>query len=197
MTVRLIRGPDSGERDLYDESLFTEYEQRHFTRVVALAEKHGKPVELLVVPAKNVSDAVGQTAVRIDASEIVEGASSKGSLQEQARELGRAWERLPEKPRRQVRFSILGPRGASSCVLLGAHAPDLTEEDVNLIHKIWLEVAKVPGRQRVHHRDVVRVALERLDRDLHGRSDAMLDFYKVEKGGKGKGQDKHTDHPAP
>src|SRR5262249_46030218 len=77
MTVRLIRGPDSGERDLYDESLFTEYEQRLFTRVVALAEKNGKPVELLVVPAKNVSDAVAQTAVRIDASEIVEGASSK------------------------------------------------------------------------------------------------------------------------
>jgi amino acid transporter len=197
MTVRVIRGPDSGERDLYDESLFTEYEQRLFTRVVALAEKHGKPVELLVVPAKNVSDAVAQTAVRIDASEIVEGASAKTSMQEQARDLGRAWERLPEKPRRQVRFTILGPSGAQSCVLLGAHAPELTEEDVNLIHKIWLQVAKVPGRQRVHHRDVVRVALERLERDLHGRSDAMLDFYKVEKGTKAKGQDKGTEHPAP
>jgi len=191
MTIRIIRGPDSGERDLYDESLFTEYEQRLFTRVVALAEKHGKPVELLVVPAKNVSDAVAQTAVRIDASEIVEGASAKISLQDQARELGRAWERLPEKPRRQVRFTILGPAGPESCVLLGAHAPDLTEDDVNLIHKIWLEVASVPGRQRVHHRDVVRVALERLERDLHGHSDAMLDFYKIEKGAKAKAQDKN------
>jgi len=197
MTVRLIRGPDAGERDLYDESLFTEYEQRLFTRVVALAEKNGKPVELLVVPAKNVSDAVAQTAVRIDASEIVEGASSKTSLQEQARELGRAWERLPEKPRRQVRFTIMGPKGLESCVLLGAHAPDLTEEDVNLIHKIWLEVGKIPGRQRVHHRDVVRVALERLERDLHGRSDAMLDFYKVEKGSKAQGKDRSDDRPAP
>jgi amino acid transporter len=197
MTVRLIRGPDSGERDLYDESLFTEYEQRLFTRVVALAEKHGKPVELLVVPAKNVSDAVAQTATRIDSAEIVEGASSKTTLQEQARDLGRAWERLPEKPRRQVRFTILGPRGSQSCVLLGAHAPDLTEEDVNLIHKIWLEVAKIPGRQRVHHRDVVRVALERLERDLHGRSDAMLDFYKLEKGSKTQGKEKNGDHHTP
>ncbi len=48
MTVRLMRGPDSGERDLYDANLFTDYEQRLFTRVVALAEKHGKPVDLVV-----------------------------------------------------------------------------------------------------------------------------------------------------
>src|SRR3989441_6687687 len=34
MTVRLIRGPDAGERDLYDTTLFTDYEQRLFTRVV-------------------------------------------------------------------------------------------------------------------------------------------------------------------
>jgi hypothetical protein len=44
MTTRLVSGPDGGESELYDENLFTEYEQRLFTKVVALAEKHGKPV---------------------------------------------------------------------------------------------------------------------------------------------------------
>ncbi|HEY3137254.1 MAG TPA: APC family permease, partial [Blastocatellia bacterium] len=166
MTVRLIRGPDAGERDLYDTTLFTDYEQRLFTRVVALAEKHGKPVELVVVPATNIFDAVAQTALRLDASEIVAGASSKLSSLEQARELGRAWERLPEKPRRQVWFKILGPRNREYSVSLGAHAPDLTDEDISLIHRIWLRVSQIPARQRVHHRDVVRVALERLERDL-------------------------------
>ena len=180
MTARLIRGPDAGERDLYDSSLFTDYEQRLFTRVVALAEKHGRPVELVVVPATNVVDAVAQTALRLDAAEIVAGLSSKMSEQEQARELGRAWERLPEKPRRQVWLRILGPQNHEYSVYLGAHAPDLTVDDVSLIHKIWLQVSKVPARHRVRHRDVVRVALDRLDRDLHGQPDVMLDFYKLE-----------------
>jgi amino acid transporter len=185
-TVRLITGPDSGERDLYNENLFTEYEQRLFTKVVALAEKHGKPVELLVVPSNSIYDAVAQTAVRLDSAEIICGPSSKMSAQEQARSLGRSWERLPEKPRRQVKFKVLEPGGNEHCVSLGAHAPDLTDADIDLIHQIWMQVSKVPSRQRLHHRDVVRVALNRLQRDLRGQSDAMLDFYKVEhQNGKG------------
>src|SRR6185295_4575221 len=54
MTVRLMQGPDAGERDLYDATMFTDYEQRLFTQVVGLAEKHGKPVNLLVVPSNNI-----------------------------------------------------------------------------------------------------------------------------------------------
>src|SRR5258708_6311898 len=180
MTARLMKGPDAGERDLYDSSLFTDYEQRLFTRVVALAEKHGKPVELVVVPTTNVVDAVAQTALRLDAAEIVAGLSSKMTAQEQARELGRAWERLTEKPRRQEWLKIVGPGNLEYSVYLGAHAPDLTVDDVSLIHRIWLQVSKVPARHRVRHRDVVRVALDRLDRDLLGQSDVMLDFYKLE-----------------
>lgn len=178
MTTRLITGPT--ERDLPDENLFTDYEQRLFTQVVALAEKHGKPVDLVVVPASNVFDAVAQTAVRLDSEEIVAGMSSKMTTLEQARELGRAWERLPDKPRRKVTFKIVAPNGKEQVVYLGAHQPDLTEDDVNLIHKLWLQVSNIPSRRRVHHRDVVRVALERLDRDLRAHSDVMLDFYKLE-----------------
>ena len=180
MTARLIKGPDAGERDLYDSTLFTDYEQRLFTRVVALAEKHGKPVELVVVPATNVADAAAQTGLRLDSAEIIAGLSSKMTEQEQARELGRAWERLPEKPRRQVWLRIVGPANHEYTVYLGAHAPDLTVEDVSLIHKLWLQVSKIPARHRVRHRDVVRVALDRLERDLRGQSDVMLDFYKLE-----------------
>jgi amino acid transporter len=180
MTTRLVAGPDGGERDLYDENLFTEYEQRLFTRVVALAEKHGKPVSLVVVPANNIFDAVAQTGLLLDSATIIAGASSKMTPQEQARELGRAWERLPDKPRRQVTFKIVDDVGKEFVVSLGAHAPSLTEDDINLIHKIWLQVSNVPSRRRVHHRDVVRVALNRLERELRGQSDVMLDFYKIE-----------------
>jgi amino acid transporter len=180
LTTRLITGPGSGERDLYDENLFTDYERRLFTRVVALAEKHGKPVELVVVPTTNVFDAVAQTALRLDSAVVVAGLSSKMSAQEQARELGRAWERLPEKPRRQVTFKVVEPSGVEHIVNLGAHAPHLTEDDINLIHKLWVKVSSVPSRRKVHHRDVVRVALDRLERDLRGNADVMLDFYNLE-----------------
>jgi hypothetical protein len=134
------------------------------------------------VPANNIFDAVVQTAHHLDAAEIVAGLSAKMSANEQARSLGRARERLPVAPRRQVRFRILGPRGEEQYFYLGAHAPSLTDEDINLIHKIWLEVSKIPARRRLHHRDVVRVALDRLERDLRGQSDVMLDFYKIEHG---------------
>lgn len=180
LTTRLVAGPDSGEREMYDENIFTEYEQRLFTRVVSLAEKHGKPVDLVVVPATNIFDAVAQTAIRLDSNEIVAGLSSKMTAQEQARELGRAWEAVREKPRRQVAFRVIAPNREEQVVYLGAHAPNLTEEDISLIHKIWIQVSNVPSRRRVHHRDVVRVALNRLERDLRGQSDVMLDFYKIE-----------------
>lgn len=180
MTTRLVTGPDAGMSDLYDENLFTSYEQQLFTRVVALAEKHGKPVDLLVTPALNIFDAVAQTALRLDSAEIVAGQSSKMTSQEQARNLGRAWERLTDDPRREVRFKVVGFDGKEHVVYLGAHAPNLTEEDISLIHKIWLQVSSIPSRRRVHHRDVVRVALNRLERDLKGQSDVMLDFYKLE-----------------
>jgi amino acid transporter len=180
VTTRIVSGPDGGERELYDENLFADYEQRLFTKVVALAEKHGKPVDLAVVPATNIFDATVQMAVQLDSSEIVAGKSAKMTPQEQARHLGRAWERLPSKPRRQVCFKIVETNGKEHTTYLGAHTPHLTEEDLNLIHEIWLQVSSVPSRQRVHHRDVVRVALNRLKRDLRGQNDAMLDFYKVE-----------------
>ncbi|HUK88831.1 MAG TPA: APC family permease [Blastocatellia bacterium] len=180
MTVRLITGPDSGERDLYNDMLFTDYEQRLFTKIVALAEKHGKPVELLVVPSNNVFEAIAQAGLRLDSGKIVSGSSAKMSVQEQARALGKSWERLPETPRHQIEFVIVEPDGKLDTFFLGAHAPNLTEDDIDLIHRIWVQVSKSPTRQKVHHRDVVRVALNRLERDLKGRSDVMLDFYKLE-----------------
>jgi hypothetical protein len=133
-----------------------------------------------IIPAANIFDAVAQMAEQLDSSEIVAGLSSKMSPQEQARSLGRAWERLTAKPRRQVCFRVIEPGGSEHVAYLGAHAPHLSEDDINLIHKLWLQVSNIPSRRRVHHRDVVRVALKRLERDLCGQSDVMLDFYKIE-----------------
>ncbi|MEN3333857.1 MAG: hypothetical protein V7641_3222 [Blastocatellia bacterium] len=187
MTTRLVSGDTSGEPS--DVALFDEYEQKLFTRVVALAEKHGKPVDLLIVPATNIYDAVVQTAYQLDSAEIIAGISARVTMQEQARELGRSWEKLGERPRRRVLFKIIEPDDSEQVVELGAHAPPLTDADVALVHKLWLQVSNIPSRRRVHHRDVVRVALNRLERDLKGRADVMLDFYKLEHEGDEKQRD--------
>src|SRR5262249_15439612 len=145
------------------------YEQKLFSRVVALAEKAGKKVHLLVVPSSAVFDAIALTAVRLDSAEIIAGLSSVMPPDEQGRRLGDAWERLPNRPERQVVFKVVDAEGRVSEYILGAHAPSLTPEEIQLIHRLWLDVTHEGGLQQVHHRDIVKIALERLGRELHGK----------------------------
>jgi hypothetical protein len=76
MTVRVLRGPDTGFCDMDSARVFRDYEQGLFTRVVAVAEREGRPVKLLIVPSSNVGDAMAQTAVRLQATELVVGESA-------------------------------------------------------------------------------------------------------------------------
>jgi amino acid transporter len=164
MTVRPVTG--AGEYDLAEHQLFTDYEQELFTRVVSLAEKEGKPVELLVVPAVNPFDAMVQTAANLQASRLVTGVSARMSSEELARLIGLAWERLPE-PRHPFSLEIIAPDRPSMYVNLGPHPPRLWPEDVERLHELWLRLTEEPGiGARLHHRDVVGVALRRLERDL-------------------------------
>ena len=48
--------------------VFDHYEQELFTAAVAVAEKEGKPISLLVVPATDVFEAIMVTAQRLDSS---------------------------------------------------------------------------------------------------------------------------------
>src|ERR1700676_3617572 len=61
MTVRPITA-GTGEYDLSESQLFSDYEKELFSRVVEIAEKEGKPVELLVVPAVDPFEALAQAA---------------------------------------------------------------------------------------------------------------------------------------
>jgi hypothetical protein len=64
--------------------------------------------------------------------------------------------------------------GETQTYVLGPHSPTLTPDDLDLIHRLWLEAAAEIGVD-VHHRDVVRVALEKLRGDIEGgqRKEAM------------------------
>lgn len=173
MTVRTI-APDS-EYELTQSQIFGAQEQEVFSSVVMLAEKEGKTVELLVVPAIDPFDAVVQTADKLKAARLVTGVSSKMTSDELARRIGLAWERLPE-PRHPFSLEIINPDRPSTYVNLGPHPPRLWPEDVDKLHDLWLRLSGSDALgSKLHHRDVVGLALRRLERDLENQngSDVM------------------------
>ena len=174
MTVRPI-STGAGEYDLSEEQLFSDYEKELFSHVVEMAEKEGKPVELLVVPAVNPFDALAQAANGLKASRLVTGVSARMESDELARQLGLAWESLPE-PRHPFSLEVISPDRPSTYVNLGPHPPRMWPEDVDLLHEIWLRLAASDALgSRLHHRDVVGVALRRLQKDLtHDGNDVVV-----------------------
>jgi hypothetical protein len=165
MTVRPI-STGAGEYDLSEAQLFSDYEKELFSHVVEMAEKEGKPVELLVVPAVNPFDALALAANGLKASRLVTGVSARMESDELARRIGLAWESLPE-PRHPFSLEVISPDRPSTYVNLGPHPPRMWPEDVDLLHEIWLRLAASDALgSRLHHRDVVGVALRRLQKDL-------------------------------
>lgn len=165
MTVRPVLAGDA-EYELKDQQIFSDYERELFTRVVTLAEKEGKPVELLVVPATDPFVALVHTAQSLKASRLVTGVSRTMASEELARRIGMAWEKLPE-PKTAFSLEIISPDREPTYVNLGPHPPRLWPEDVERLHDIWLRLAEDEKLgSTLHHRDVVGVALRRLEQEL-------------------------------
>ncbi|GIU73795.1 MAG: hypothetical protein KatS3mg004_0882 [Bryobacteraceae bacterium] len=165
MTVRPVDA-GAGEHELAQDQLFTDYERELFTRVVALAEKEGKPVELLVVPATDPFMAMVHTAQKLKASRLVTGVSRAMPSEELARRIGLAWEQLPE-PRHPFSLEIIAPDRPSTFVNLGPHPPRLWPEDIDRLHELWLRLTTQEGfTASLHHRDVVGAALRYLEKNL-------------------------------
>lgn len=173
MTVRPVSA-GAGEYELADNQLFTDYEKELFTRVVSMAEKEGKTVDLLVIPGVDPFDAMVQTAAKLQASRLATGVSARMDSEELARRIGLAWEKLPE-PRHPFSLEIITPGRPSMYVNLGPHPPRLWPEDVDRVHELWLRLSQRVG-SKLHHRDVVGIALERLEKDLvDGREQEVID----------------------
>ena len=86
--------------------------------------------------------------------------------EELARRIGLAWEKLPE-PRPAFSLEVISPDRPSMYVNLGPHPPRLWPEDLDRLHDLWLELSEKEGfGSRLHHRDVLGVALRRLEHDL-------------------------------
>ena len=165
LSVRSLKS-GSGEYGLEPAQMFAEAETEVFTRVVTLAEKAGKHVELMVVPGNDPYDATVQTAARLQSSRIVMGLSPKLTPTEQGAQVGAYWERLPE-PRPSISLELVLENQKDVVFFnLGPHPPRLWPEDIDLVHKLWLEVSARGAGAKVHHRDIVGVALRRMQQEL-------------------------------
>ena len=175
MTVRPVSA-GAGEYELAENQIFADYEKELFTRVVTMAEKEGKTADLLVVPGVDPFDAMVQTAAKLQASRLVTGVSPRMDSDELARRIGLAWERLPE-PRHPFSLEIITQGRPSVYVNLGPHPPRLWPEDLDRAHEMWLELSSREGfGAKLHHRDVIGVALRRLERDLSSeRKDEVIE----------------------
>jgi amino acid transporter/nucleotide-binding universal stress UspA family protein len=174
VTIRMV--PPEASGDPIGPEL-TDYEQELFTRVVAVAEKSGKPVSLLIVPGSNPFDALVQTAARLRSDTIVAGRSRVLDIREQGTHTGMSWEHLPE-PRPRLRLEVMDEGVVDEVFYLGPHNPRLRDKDVALMHDIWLDLVQDPRYRELHHYHVVSLALKRLRHELQSgqRQDVLRGF---------------------
>jgi hypothetical protein len=82
-----------------------------FTRVIAMAEEHGKTVTPLVVVSNDPSYAVAQAAQAVGAREVVIGVSERIGAVSQMEQVALAWGALGHKPDKPVKVRVLWPDG--------------------------------------------------------------------------------------
>lgn len=167
--LRLLQRAGGGEYELTPEQLFSLEEQILFTRALELSEKKGKTIHLAVAAATERWEAMLRAAQNLRASALVLGASPTSPVAEEARLAGLAWERLPE-PKPQVTLTIVFPTGQDHVIYLGPHSPHLTAKEIDLLHRIWLDISAELAPDELHHHDIIHFGLEGLQAGLATRS---------------------------
>jgi hypothetical protein len=177
--VRLLRRSASGENELEADQLFGSIEQQLFSQALSMAEKRGKSIRLAVVAANDLWDGILRAATSLQSSTIVAGRSTKESNEEQARQIGEAWEKLgDQKP--QFNLEIHLPNGDKLYKVLGPHAPNLTANEVNLLHRLWLRFSDAVAPLEMHHHDVVHFALEEVKKEMEeGHEDDVVNRLRT------------------
>ena len=163
--IRLL-GPDQ---------LFTNIEQLLFTKVLAIAEKEGKPVRLAVAAANDLWEGILRAAANLQSTFDCFGQFfSKSSITEQAREIGLAWERIQEPKPRVSSKSFRLPAGNTA--FYSALTPLAIDTQRNRpAAQSRLEFSDyLPGKE-IHHHDIVPFCPRRSRaRNLNGKRARFL-----------------------
>jgi hypothetical protein len=113
------------------------------------------------------------TAVQLECSTMVAGVSTKMSADQQAKRIGDVWESIQDPRKSTLRvLKLIAQDGTEWVYELGAHRPHIAPEDVELTHRLWLELAG--ENDNLHHNQIVSLALRRLARDLSGKERAEV-----------------------
>jgi amino acid transporter len=199
LTGRRMRGVRQDQGDLTSDQIFMNYEQKLFSMAVSMAEKEGKKINMLVVPGTDVTDIIIRTALQLKASKVVAGVSNRMSMEEQARRLGEAWESVGPH-NRGLTLELMDRQMTSYFFDIGPHPPRLWPVDIGRLHDLWLKLSRQEFGSELHHRDIVGVALTRLDRDLSDPSkdkDVLNDFHVELASEQHKRESSHGPHEKP
>ena len=179
LTGRRMRGVREDQGSLTSDQIFMNYEQKLFSMAVSMAEKEGKKMNMLVVPGNDITDIIIRSALQLKSSKVVAGVSNRMSMEEQARRLGEAWEAAGPHSR-GLTLELIDRQMKSHFFDIGPHPPRLWPVDIGRLHDMWLKLSREKFGSELHHRDVVGVALKRLDRDLADPSkekEVLQDFH--------------------
>jgi amino acid transporter len=179
LTGRRMRGVHHDQGSLTSDQIFMSFEQKLFSEVVAMAEKEGKRINMLVVPGNDITGIIIRSALQLKSSKVVAGVSNRMPMEEQARRMGEAWEAAGPHTR-GLTLELIDRQMKSYFFDIGPHPPRLWPVDIGRLHELWLKLTREKFGSELHHRDIVGVALMRLDEDLKDpeRKAAVLhDFY--------------------
>ena len=179
LTARRMRGVRQDQGSLTRDQIFMNHEQKLFSIVVTMAEKEGKKINMLVVPGNDITDIIIRTALQLRSTKVVAGVSNRMPMEEQARRLGEAWEAAGPHSR-GLTLELIDRQMKSHFFDIGPHPPRLWPVDIGRVHEMWLKLTREKFGSELHHRDIVGVALKRLDEDLMSASkekEVLQDFY--------------------
>ena len=101
--------------------------------------------------------------------------------------MGHYWEKLRE-PRPALSLELVLENQKDTVFFnLGPHPPRLWPQDIELAHRLWLELKEMGPGSKLHHRDVVGVALRRLSSELRSEraGEVLADVQREIAGARG------------
>jgi hypothetical protein len=139
-----------------EEQSFSEHEQMIFTKAVSVAESFGKKVSLLWFPPAMSSPRWRRAQTRwrwIRWSPESPVHDRRGPGISSGTGLGGA-----ARAQAPVQLLCHRPNGEVKVFYIGPHAPKLSPDDVQLVHRLWLNMRRDPSVQELHHSDIITYA---------------------------------------